>query len=85
MEVLLDLFLPKHCTDHSRARHIKFGGHLGGFGADVSEIEISELKGKNRTLCLPPGSFTIEQVVIKTRSNVSHGKTTELRLNWPRF
>ena len=44
--------------DHSRARQIKFGGqkkkiggHLGGFGADMFEAEIDELKEKNRTLC----------------------------------
>ena len=51
----------------------------------MSETEIGELKEKNRTLCLPLGSFTIKQVVIKTRSNVSHGNPTDLRLNWPRF
>ena len=29
----------------------KIGGHLGGFGADMFEAEIDELKEKNRTLC----------------------------------
>ena len=48
MEVVLGLFLPKHCTiiPYSRARHIEFGGHLGGFGADMFEAEID--KGKEK-------------------------------------
>ena len=82
---MLGLFLPKHgLYDHSRERHIKFGGHLGGFGADMFEAEINKLKGKNRTLCLPSRSLTIDQVII-TRINVSQGKSTDLRLNWPRI
>ena len=34
-----------------KARHIKFGRNLGGFGADMFEAEINKLKEKNRTLC----------------------------------
>ena len=42
---MLGLFLPKHeLYDDSRERHIKSGGHLGGFGADV--FEINKLKEK---------------------------------------
>ena len=67
VEVVLGLFLPKHeLYDHSRERHIKFDGHLGGFGADMFEAEINKLKEKNRTLCLPSRSLTINQVIIKT-------------------
>ena len=54
MEVVLGLFLPKHEL-YDRERHIKFGGDLGGFGADMFEAEINKLKEKNRTLCLPQG------------------------------
>ena len=66
VEVVLGLFLPKHCTiiPDSRARHIKFGGHLGGFGANMFEAEINKGKEKNRTLCLPSISLTIKQVII---------------------
>ena len=86
VEVVLRLFLPKHeLYDHSRERHIKFGGHLGGFGADMFEAEINKLKEKNRTLCSPSRSLTINQVIIPTRINVSQGKPTDLRLNWPRI
>ena len=86
VEVVLGLFLPKHgLYDHSREHHIKFGGHLGGFGADMFEAEINKLKEKNRTLCLPSRSLTINQVIIQTRINVSQGKPTDLRLNWPRI
>ena len=47
VEVVLGLFLPKRCTiTPARARHIKFGGHLGGFGADMFEAEINKLKEK---------------------------------------
>ena len=45
MEVVLGLFLPKHEL-YDRERHIKFGGHLGGFGADMLEAEINKLKEK---------------------------------------
>ena len=81
---MLGLFLPKHEL-YDRERHIKFGGHLGGFGADMLEAEINKLKEKNRTLCLPSRSLTINQVIIQTRINVSQGKPTDLRLNWPRI
>ena len=66
MEVVLGLFLPKHCTiiPYSRARQIEFGGHLGGFGADMFEAEIDKGKEKNRTLCLPSRSLTIKHVII---------------------
>ena len=65
---------------------IIFGEHLEGFGADMVEAEINKLKRKkNRTLCLPSWSLTINQVIIQTRINVSQGKPTDLRLNWPRF
>ena len=84
MEVVLSLFLPKHEL-YDWERHIKFGGHLGGFGADMFEAEINKLKGKNRTVCLPSRSLTINQVIIQTRINVSQGKPTDLRLNWPRI
>ena len=84
MEVVLGLFLPKHEL-YDRERHNKFGGHLGGFGADMLEAEINKLKEKNRTLCLPSRSLTINQVIIQTRINVSKGKPTDLRLNWPRI
>ena len=84
VEVVLGLFLPKHeLYDDSRERHIKSGGHLGGFGADV--FQINKLKEKNRTLCLPSRSLTINQVIIRTRINVSPGKPNDLRLNWPRI
>ena len=57
MEVVLGLIpgliFPQHMYDQER--HIKFGGHLGGFGADMFEAEINKLKEKNRTLCLPQG------------------------------
>ena len=85
MEVVLGLFLPKHEL-YDRERHIKFGGHFKrGFGADMFEAEINKLKEKNRTLCLPSRSLTINQVIIQTRINVSQGKPTDLRLNWPRI
>ena len=84
MKVVLRLFLPKHEL-YDRERHIKFGGHLKGFGADMFEAEINKLKEKNRTLCLPSRSLTINQVIIQTRINVSQGKPTDLRLNWPRI
>ena len=84
MEVVLGLFLPKHEL-YDRERHIKFGGHLGGFGADMFEAEINKLKEKKLTLCSPSRSLTINQVNIPTRINVSQGKPTDLRLNWPRF
>ena len=45
MEVVLGLFLPKHEL-YDRERHIKFGGHLGGFGADMLEAEINKLQEK---------------------------------------
>ena len=45
MEVVLGLFLPKHEL-YDRERHNKFGGHLGGFGADMLEAEINKLKEK---------------------------------------
>ena len=84
MEVVLGRFLPKHeLYDHSRERHIKFGGHLGGFGADMFEAEINKLKEKNRTPCLPSRSLAINQVIIQSSINVSQGKPTDLRLNWP--
>ena len=41
VEVVLGLFLPKHEL-YDRERHIKFGGHLGGFGADMFEAEINK-------------------------------------------
>ena len=82
MGVVLGLFLPKHEL-YDRERHI--GGHLGGFGADMLEAEIKKLKEKNRTLCLPSRSLNINQVIIQTRINVSQGKPTDLRLNWPRI
>ena len=41
MEVVLGLFLPKHEL-YDRERHIKFGGHLGGFAADMFEAEINK-------------------------------------------
>ena len=41
MEVVLGLFLPKH-ERYDQERHIKFGGHLGGFGADMFEAEINK-------------------------------------------
>ena len=84
MEVVLDLFLDKHELN-DRESHIKFGGHLGGFGADMFEAELNKLREKNRTLCLPSRSLTINQVIIQTRINVSQGKPTDLRLNWPRI
>ena len=84
MEVVLSLFLPKHDL-YDQERHIKFGGHSGGFGADMLEAEINKLKEKNRTLCLPSRSLTINQVIIQTRINVSQGKPTDLRLNWLRI
>ena len=84
MKVVLRLFLPKHEL-YDRERHIKFGGHLMGFGADMFEAEINKLKENNRTLCLPLRSLTINQVIIQTRINVSQGKPTDLRLNWPRI
>ena len=57
---------------YDQERHIKFGGHLGGFGADMfREAEINKLNEKNRTLCLPSRSLTINQVIIQTRINVS--------------
>ena len=56
-------FLNTH--HHSRERPIKFGGHLGGFGADMFEAEINKLKEKSRTLSLPSRSLTIEQVIKK--------------------
>ena len=84
VEVVLGLFLPKHEL-YDRERRIKFGGHLGGFGAEMLEAEINKLKEKNRTLCLPSRSLTINQVIIQTRINVSQGKPTDLRLNWPRI
>ena len=66
VEVVLGLFLPKRCTiTPARARHIKFGGHLGGFGADMFEAEINKLKEKNRTLSLPSRRLTIKQVIKK--------------------
>ena len=71
--------------DHSRARHIKFGGDLGGVGADMFEAEVDKLKEKIRTLSLPSRSLTIKQVIKKNRINVSQGRPTDLRLNWPRF
>ena len=84
MEVVLGLFLPKHEL-YDRERHIKFGGHLIGFGADMFEAEINKLKEKNRTLCLPSRSLTINQVIIQTRINVSQGNPTDLKLNCPRI
>ena len=72
-------FLNTSCTIGFRC------GHLGGFGADMFEAEINKLKEKNRTLCLPSRSLTINQVIIQTRINVSQGKPTDLRLNWPRI
>ena len=84
MEAVLGPFLPKHEL-YDRERYIKFGGHLGGFAADMLEAEINKLKEKNRTLCLPSRSLTINQVIIQTRINVSQGKPTDLRLNWPRI
>ena len=41
MEVVLSPFLPKHEL-YDRERHIKFGGHLGGFGADMFAAEINK-------------------------------------------
>ena len=41
VEVVLSLFLPKHEL-YDWERHIKFGGHLGGFGADMFEAEINK-------------------------------------------
>ena len=38
--------------DHFRARNIKFGGHLGGFGADMFEAEINKLKEKKSNTVL---------------------------------
>ena len=62
------------------------GGHLGGFGAEnMFEGQRNKLKEKNRTLRLPSRSLRIKQVIIKTRINVSQGKPTDLRLDWPRF
>ena len=84
MEVVLGLFFPQH-EMYDQERHIKFGGHLGGFGADMFEAEINKLKEKNRTLCLPSRSLTINQVIIQSSTNVSQGKPTDLRLNWPRI
>ena len=49
------------------------------------EAEINKLKEKNRTLYLPSRSLTINQVIIQTRINVSQGKPTDLRVNWPRI
>ena len=43
MEVVLGLFLPKHEL-YDRERHIKFGGHLGGFGADMFEAEKKKIE-----------------------------------------
>ena len=51
MEVVLGLFLPKHEL-YDRERHIKFGGHLGGFGADMLEAEINKLKEKKSNTVL---------------------------------
>ena len=51
-------FFPKQ-EMYDQERHIKFGGHLGGFGADMFEAEINKLKEKNRTLCLPSRSLTV--------------------------
>ena len=45
MEVVLSMFLPRHDL-YDRERHFKFGGHLGGFGADMLEAEINKLKEK---------------------------------------
>ena len=45
MEVVLRMFLPKHDL-YDLERHFKFGGHLGGFGADMLEAEINKLKEK---------------------------------------
>ena len=45
MEVVLGLFFPQH-EMYDQERHIKFGGHLGGFGADMLEAEINKLKEK---------------------------------------
>ena len=84
MEVVLGLFLSKQEL-YDRERHIKFGGHLGSFGADMFEAEINKLKEKNQTLCLPSRSLTINQVIVQTRINVSQGKPTDLGLNWPRI
>ena len=51
MEVVLGLFLPKHEL-YDRERRIKFGGHLGGFGADMLEAEIDNLKEKKSNTVL---------------------------------
>ena len=49
------------------------------------EAEVDKLKEKIRTLSLPSRSLTIKQVIKKNRINVSQGRPTDLRLNWPRF
>ena len=51
MEVVLGLFFPQH-EMYDQERHIKFGGHLGGFGADMFEAEISKLKEKKSNTVL---------------------------------
>ena len=51
MEVVPGLFLPKHEL-YDRERHIKFGGHLGGFGADMFEAEINKLMEKKSNTVL---------------------------------
>ena len=66
VEVVLGLFLPKHEL-YDRERHIKFGGHLGGFGADMFEAEINKLKEKNQTLCLPSRSLTLSDFHARSR------------------
>ena len=43
--------LPGHEL-YDRERHIKFGGHLGGFGADMFEAEINKLKEKKSNTVL---------------------------------
>ena len=51
------------------------------------EAEINKLKGKKIEHCanLQWLLQLIKQVIIKTRINVSQGKSTDLRLNWPCF
>ena len=51
------------------------------------ETEINKLKEKKIEHCanLQWLLQLIKQVIIKTRINVSQGKPTDLRLNWPRF
>ena len=81
MEVVLSMFLPRHDL-YDRERHFKFGGHLGGFGADMLESEINKLKEKIEHCAYLQG---VLRVIIQTRINVSQGKPTDVRLNWLRI